>query len=62
MSASEFIKSFKLKLASKMLMESGESISEIAYRTGFSTPSYFTKCFKEQYKMSPSQYLQNQRK
>lgn len=62
MTATEFIKSYRLKKAVQILLESGKSISEVAYETGFSTPSYFTKCFKEHFKVSPSKYIQNQKK
>ena len=56
LSASEFIRSVKLKKAATLLMESKLSIAEIADQTGFSSPSYFTKCFKEQFKVSPKEY------
>jgi AraC-like DNA-binding protein len=35
------------------------TISEIAYQTGFSSASYFTRCFKDQYGKAPSEYLVN---
>ncbi|MCF8302027.1 MAG: substrate-binding domain-containing protein [Bacteroidales bacterium] len=57
MSVSEFIRSIKLKKAAGLLKNSGMSISEISYEVGFSTPSYFAKCFKEQFKVSPTEYL-----
>ena len=59
MTSSEFIRSIKLKKAATLLMESGMTVAEIAYQTGFSSPSYFTKCFKEQFKMSPKEYVEN---
>lgn len=59
MSASEFIRSERLKLAIRLLKESDASVSEIAYQVGFNTPSYFGKCFKEVYKCSPNEYLSN---
>ncbi len=40
------------------MLDSGKSVSEIAYDIGFSSPSYFSKCFKDLFKMSPSEYLQ----
>ncbi|SRX56075.1 hybrid sensor histidine kinase/response regulator transcription factor [Aequorivita sp. CIP111184] len=57
MSASEFIRSQRLKLAIGLLKESDASISEIAYQVGFNTPSYFSKCFKEVYNCTPNEYL-----
>lgn len=57
MSASEFIRSQRLKLAIVLLKESDASISEIAYQVGFNTPSYFGKCFKDVYGFTPNEYL-----
>jgi transcriptional regulator GlxA family with amidase domain len=37
-----------------MLREEDLSISEIAYRTGFTSPSYFTKCFRQTFNYAPS--------
>lgn len=59
MSASEFIRSQRLKLAIRLLKESDDSIAEIAYKVGFNTPSYFGKCFKEVYNCTPNEYLSN---
>jgi ligand-binding sensor domain-containing protein/signal transduction histidine kinase/DNA-binding response OmpR family regulator len=56
-SATEFLRTVRLKKAIK-LMESGElNISEIAFKIGFSSPAYFTKCFKEHFGKLPSEYL-----
>lgn len=52
----ELIRIIRLKVAEKALLTTEKSISEIAYDTGFSTPSYFTKCFKEYFNESPSEY------
>lgn len=58
----EFVKDIRLKRG-KQLLESGEyTISEIAYMTGFSSSGYFSTCFKEKHKLSPSEYLKNQNK
>ncbi len=57
MSASEFIRSQRLKLAIGLLKESEATISEIAYQVGFNTPSYFGKCFKEVYGCTPNEYI-----
>jgi signal transduction histidine kinase/DNA-binding response OmpR family regulator len=56
MSVSEFVRSVKLKLSLNLIKTSGKSISEIAYEVGFSSPSYFTKCFKDQFGISPSEF------
>ena len=38
------------------------NVSEIAYEIGSSSPAYFTKCFREQYRKSPSVFLSGKRK
>ncbi len=53
----EFITSIRLKQSIKLMEMSKYSLSEIAYMTGFSSLSYFTKCFKKQYGKPPSDYL-----
>ena len=58
MSVSEFANSVKLRRSLELLKNSGKSIAEIAYESGFSSPSYFTRCFKDQFKMSPSEFRQ----
>ncbi|PHN06104.1 tetratricopeptide repeat protein [Flavilitoribacter nigricans] len=55
-SASEFIRSIKLKRAAQILLQPGIQITEAAYQSGFNHLSYFAKCFKEQYGLSPSEY------
>jgi signal transduction histidine kinase/DNA-binding response OmpR family regulator len=57
-SPNELVRIIRLKHAAQLL-SSGLSISEIAYQSGFSSASYFTKCFKEFYKMSPTDYLKS---
>jgi signal transduction histidine kinase/DNA-binding response OmpR family regulator len=59
LSVSEFIRNTKLNKAAILLRESGKSIAEIAYETGFSSPSYFSKSFKDYFKISPSEFNQN---
>jgi signal transduction histidine kinase/ligand-binding sensor domain-containing protein/DNA-binding response OmpR family regulator len=52
----EFIRSIRLKRAAQLLDKSGMSIAEIAYEVGFNSPKNFTKSFKEEFKVLPSQY------
>ena len=52
----ELVRMIRLKEAAKQLLYTEKSISEIAYDTGFSSPAYFTKCFKEHFKENPSEY------
>jgi signal transduction histidine kinase/DNA-binding response OmpR family regulator len=54
---SEFIRSQRLKLALNLLRENKANISEIGYTVGFNDPSYFTKCFKQEFGTSPSDYF-----
>ena len=54
----EFIRNIKLKYACAMLSRPGASVSAVAYDTGFSDPKYFTKCFKEEFGMTPTEYRQ----
>ena len=35
------------------------NISEVAYATGFSSPKYFTKCFKDEFGITPTEYQNN---
>lgn len=51
-----FIRKIRLQQAAKLLKEGTLSVNEIAERTGFSSPSYFTKCFKKEFGMLPSEY------
>ncbi|NNF32346.1 MAG: response regulator [Flavobacteriaceae bacterium] len=54
---SEFLRSQRLKLALNLLKEKKATISEIGYTVGFNDPSYFTKCFKQEFGTSPSDYF-----
>ena len=55
MSPVELLRKSRLERASQLLRTTDRSISEIAYETGFSAPSYFAKCYKEEYGMSPGE-------
>ncbi len=58
----ELIRLVRLKHAAKLLATGQHNISEVAYLTGFSTPSYFSKCFLQQFNMSPTDYIDQQAK
>ena len=59
LSSSEFIKNIRLKRACNMLEKDAGNISDIAYRTGFSDPKYFSTCFKNEFGMSPREYIKS---
>lgn len=50
----EFVRERRLERAQQLLLDSTFNISEIAYKVGFSSPSYFTKCYKDLYGISPT--------
>ena len=56
MSVTDFINFFKLKKATSLLLQGGINVSEVAYKTGFSDPKYFSRLFRKFYGMSPSHY------
>jgi YesN/AraC family two-component response regulator len=53
-SASHYLRSVRLSKAKQMIEEEKGNISEIAYSVGFSSPQYFTRCFKEEFGFPPS--------
>ncbi len=57
-SPNEFIRVIRLKEAAKLLLSGGCNVSEAGYRTGFSSPSYFTKCFTLQFGATPSEFIE----
>jgi signal transduction histidine kinase/AraC-like DNA-binding protein len=52
----DFLRNYRLHKAAVLLMQQQLSISEIAYETGFSSPAYFSKCFKTLYHVTPKEY------
>lgn len=56
-SPNTFIKEYRLNQALNLLNKRIDNISEIAYETGFSSPSYFSKCFLRRYGCLPSEYI-----
>ncbi len=59
-SPNTFLKEYRLKEALKLLRKNAGNISEIAFEAGFSSPSYFTKCFKKKFGLLPAIYLNSQ--
>jgi DNA-binding response OmpR family regulator len=60
LSVSIFTRNIRLRKAAILLKSNTLTISEVAYQVGFSDPGYFTKCFREMYSKSPSEYLHDQ--
>ncbi|WP_271782845.1 response regulator [Aquimarina algiphila] len=56
LTSSEFVRSQRLKLAAQLLQSSDTNISQVGYAVGFNDHSYFTKCFKEMYACTPTEY------
>ncbi len=54
----ELMRNLRLKKARAMVTGSEKSISEIGYEVGFSTPAYFTKCYREAYGETPTETRQ----
>lgn len=52
----EYLNEYRLAHAARLLMQGNDSVTDIASRSGFATPSYFCKQFKKQFGLSPAQY------
>ncbi|MEO0731853.1 MAG: two-component regulator propeller domain-containing protein [Bacteroidota bacterium] len=61
-SSSEFVRTVRLKRAVQLLENSGYSVKEVMYMTGFNTASYFSKCFRQQFGIVPSEYVKQRKK
>mgnify|MGYP006179978965 FL=1 len=57
-STSEFLRNERLKASTELLKKGKANISEIAYSVGFNDLSYFSKCFKEMYHCTPTEYME----
>ena len=55
----ELLRTARLNRAYQILLTTDKSVSEVAYAVGFTAPSYFTKCFKEEYGMVPGDVRKN---
>jgi AraC-like DNA-binding protein len=56
-SPNAFIQEYRLNEALKLLSKKAGNVSEIAFQAGFSSPSYFSKCFKKKFGLLPAAYL-----
>lgn len=50
----ELIRQSRLSRAEELLLEGGRTVSEVAYEVGFSSPSYFIKCYKDHFGHTPN--------
>lgn len=53
----EFVKNIRLKHAYELLEKGETSLESVAYSTGFSSAKYFSTCFKEQFGITPTEFL-----
>lgn len=60
MSPSEFLRSVRMQRARQLIAKSRMTFSEIAYNVGFTDPKYFSKCFKKDTGMTPSEYREKE--
>ncbi len=58
-SITEFINETRLQEAAKLIVATNLNASEISYKVGFSSPSYFNKCFSKYYGVTPGEYKEN---
>lgn len=56
-SPNNFIQEIRIKKALALMKDPGVSISEVAYKCGFSDPKYFSRCFKKTMGCSPTEYM-----
>jgi AraC-like DNA-binding protein len=58
LSGNVLLKNYRLEKAKELMKKQRLSISQVTFESGFSSPSYFTKCFKQKYGLLPNAYLE----
>ncbi len=61
MAPSEFLRTLRMQRAEELIVRSNLTFSEVSFSIGFSDPKYFTKCFKKETGMTPSEYRKKKR-
>ena len=56
MSIAELVRTIKLKRAAQLLSEGNMNVTEVMYAVGFTSNSYFSRCFKKEFNLAPSNY------
>ncbi|OJJ14306.1 hypothetical protein BKI52_43280 [marine bacterium AO1-C] len=56
MTIMEFVRTIKLKKAAELLQQTEDKVEDVAFQAGFNDISYFNKCFKKQFGVTPSEY------
>jgi AraC-like DNA-binding protein len=59
LSTTQFIRSYRLKASVEILQKGDKNVAETAYAVGFNDPGYFTKCFTEQFGLSPAKVIKS---
>lgn len=54
----DYIREFRIQLASQLIRGTDLNIKEVAYKVGFSDPKYFSRCFKQRFESTPMEYKQ----
>lgn len=57
-SPNHFLRTIRLKRAADLLRHKSDNVAQIAFSVGFSSQSYFNKCFREQFGVTPGEYMQ----
>jgi AraC-like DNA-binding protein len=58
MAPNQLMKEYRLEKAKDLMSKKGYNIAQVTFDSGFTSPSYFTKCFKKKYGLLPNTYLE----
>ena len=59
MNVGNFIRDIRLKEATRLAQQPEIRVSDLAYKVGFRDPRYFATCFKQEFGVQPSEYIEN---